>query len=142
MSSGGFACRSCSAAEAEPVLSLGSLPLVNAFIDPAEAGREARYTLDVVRCPACSLVQLTVIVPPEILFRIDTTKKPDVLSLFREVRLLLSRYPTSACILTFNMRKRKLDDYFLNLVRTDDVDVVDRPRDPAPPPAASTAITA
>ena len=39
-----------------------------------------------------------------------------------------------------DVRKRKLDDYFLNLVRTDDVDVVDRPRDTLPPPAASTAI--
>jgi ABC-2 type transport system ATP-binding protein len=40
-----------------------------------------------------------------------------------------------------DVRKRKLDDYFLNLVRTDDVEVLDRTREPTPPSTAgSTAI--
>lgn len=49
---------------------------------------------------------LVIIDPPEVLFRIDTGKKPMVLALYREIRLLLSRFPRAAFLLVFNMRKK------------------------------------
>lgn len=64
------ACRACGAAPLAAVLSLGSLPLANALERPS--GRhppQLRYPLDVLRCPACSLVQLSISIAPEILFR-------------------------------------------------------------------------
>jgi SAM-dependent methyltransferase len=64
------ACRACGAAPLAAVLSLGSLPLANALERPN--GRNApqpRYPLEVLRCPACSLVQLSISIAPEILFR-------------------------------------------------------------------------
>jgi SAM-dependent methyltransferase len=64
------ACRSCGAAPLAPILSLGRSPLANALLRPEQRTQsEPRYPLDVVRCPACSLVQLSVSVAPEILFR-------------------------------------------------------------------------
>ncbi len=51
-----------------PFLSLGALPLVNAFLPNGGAG-EKRYDLSVGFCPSCFLVQLLSIVPPEEMFR-------------------------------------------------------------------------
>jgi 2-polyprenyl-3-methyl-5-hydroxy-6-metoxy-1,4-benzoquinol methylase len=63
-------CRACRAAPLEPILSLGLSPLANALIHPRARERpEPRYPLDVLRCPACSLVQLSISVAPELLFR-------------------------------------------------------------------------
>ena len=64
-----FACRSCGSRDVEPVLSLGKVPLVNALADPDGSGDDPRFPLDVVRCPVCTLVQITETVPPETLFR-------------------------------------------------------------------------
>ncbi len=62
-------CRSCGHAPLEPVLSLGETPLANSLLDAAALdGPEHRYPLDVVFCPACALVQITVSVPPEAMF--------------------------------------------------------------------------
>ena len=62
-------CRSCGAAELLPVLDLGEQPLANALRTRAElALPEPRYPLNLVLCPACSLVQITDSVPPELLF--------------------------------------------------------------------------
>jgi len=44
--------------------------------------------------------------PMEMLFRLDTTKKPDVLGLYHELRVLLSRYQSAAIVNTFNLRKK------------------------------------
>ena len=64
------ACRSCGAAGLATVLSLGETPLANALLREEDLGRaEPRYPLDLVFCQACSLVQITETVPPEILFR-------------------------------------------------------------------------
>ncbi|HEV2802869.1 MAG TPA: class I SAM-dependent methyltransferase [Pyrinomonadaceae bacterium] len=65
-----LACRSCGAHELELILSLGRTPLANALLT-AEQLREPEPTfpLDLVFCPACSLVQITETVPPEQLFR-------------------------------------------------------------------------
>lgn len=64
-----IACRSCGHLQLLDVLQLGDTPLANSLVDASHLDREeARYPLDVVFCPACSLVQLTVSVPPEQLF--------------------------------------------------------------------------
>jgi SAM-dependent methyltransferase len=64
------ACRSCGAAELSLVLSLGAMPLANALLTADDLGRpEPRYPLDLVVCAACSLVQITETVSPEVLFR-------------------------------------------------------------------------
>jgi SAM-dependent methyltransferase len=64
-----LACRACGAAPLAPVLSLGLSPLANALVRPDAREVEPRYPLDVVRCPVCSLVQLSISVAPELLFR-------------------------------------------------------------------------
>jgi SAM-dependent methyltransferase len=64
-----FSCRSCGSSHLLPAIDLGETPLANALRDPANADRpERRFPLRVVFCPACSLVQITEVVPPEILF--------------------------------------------------------------------------
>ncbi len=64
------ACRSCGGSELVPIVSLGEQPLANSYLLPAQTSvAEARYPLDLVRCRACSLVQITYTVPPEILFK-------------------------------------------------------------------------
>ena len=61
-------CLSCDADGIREILSLGWLPLPNAY-PPAEAPTdEPRFPLDVGFCPACSLVQLRHIVAPEQMF--------------------------------------------------------------------------
>jgi SAM-dependent methyltransferase len=63
------ACRSCGATDLEPILDLGSTPLANAFLTPADlATPEPRFPLELVLCPACTLVQITEEVPPETMF--------------------------------------------------------------------------
>ena len=65
-----FVCRACGHARLDPVLSLGTTPLANALLRPINSTRqEPRFPLDLVFCPACSLVQITETVPPEELFR-------------------------------------------------------------------------
>jgi SAM-dependent methyltransferase len=52
------------------VLDLGRTPLANALLSEAQLGEpEATYPLVLVFCPACTLVQITETVPPEVLFR-------------------------------------------------------------------------
>ena len=64
------ACRICRADALVTVLDLGSQPLANSFIRPAElTADEARYPLELCRCAACGHVQLSLTVPPEIMFR-------------------------------------------------------------------------
>ena len=66
---GPVACRSCGASDLELILSLGMTPLANSLIaDPTE-GPEPRFSLDLVFCPTCTLMQITETVPPEQLFR-------------------------------------------------------------------------
>ncbi len=63
-------CRVCGATRFLPVVSLGETPLANSFRLPSERDRpEPRYPLDVIRCLECGLVQLRVVVSPEVLFR-------------------------------------------------------------------------
>lgn len=64
------ACRSCSRAGLETILSLGAMPLANSLLRADQLGApEPRHPLDLAFCAACSLVQITETVPPEELFR-------------------------------------------------------------------------
>jgi SAM-dependent methyltransferase len=65
-----LACLACGAGDLEPILDLGRQPLANA-LRPLERldEPEPAYPLELVLCPACSLVQITETVPPEVLFR-------------------------------------------------------------------------
>jgi hypothetical protein len=54
--------------------------------------------------------------PLEMFFRLDTTKKADVLGLYRELRNLLARFPKAAMMLTFNLRKRDRKNAKANLL--------------------------
>ncbi len=62
-------CRACEGPNLVSVLDLGDQPLANGFIRPIENdGLEARYPLHLVRCLDCELLQLTVVVRPNILY--------------------------------------------------------------------------
>jgi SAM-dependent methyltransferase len=61
-------CLSCDADALSRILSLGSLPLANAYPALEAPADEPRFPLDVAFCDACSLVQLRHIVAPEDMF--------------------------------------------------------------------------
>lgn len=62
-------CRACGHHEMKPIISFGETTLADALLKKEQLS-ETEYTapLDLVFCPNCSLVQITVSVPPEILF--------------------------------------------------------------------------
>ncbi|MHB8646955.1 MAG: class I SAM-dependent methyltransferase [Thermomicrobiales bacterium] len=61
-------CRSCGGT-LQTILSLGRTPLANSLLTATQlAAPEPTYPLDLALCPACSLVQITETVPPEVLF--------------------------------------------------------------------------
>ena len=60
---------------------------------------------------------LVVIDPLEMFFRIDTLKKTNVLELYTELRLLLSRFPESSILTTFNLRKKDRHSGRVDLLR-------------------------
>ena len=65
-----FHCRACGSSDLLPVLALGRTPLANALVNPADAdATEETFPLNLVRCRACTLVQIDETVPPEKLFR-------------------------------------------------------------------------
>ena len=62
-------CLNCRRSDRELVLDLGSTPLANANVQPDRSDEpEASFPLELMYCPGCGLVQLSEIVPPEILF--------------------------------------------------------------------------
>jgi len=62
-------CRSCEASGLFPILDLGRTPLANALLTADQVSREEEtFPLELVGCPACTLVQITETVPPEKLF--------------------------------------------------------------------------
>lgn len=61
-------CRVCNAVLPEPFLDLGHQPLAN-NLQSSSGAEEVRVDLQLVRCEACELVQLTHTVAPEVLFR-------------------------------------------------------------------------
>jgi SAM-dependent methyltransferase len=63
-------CRSCDSKAIEPILSLGCMPLANAYVAPCDLDKpEPRYPLELAFCHSCGLVQILETVPPERLFR-------------------------------------------------------------------------
>lgn len=67
---GPHSCRSCGHTDLKTVLSLGRTPLANALLTEAQLQQEEEtFPLDLVFCPACTLVQITETVSPEKLFR-------------------------------------------------------------------------
>src|SRR6185369_4702007 len=63
-------CRSCATGDLQTILSLGRTPLANSLIAPDNlATPEETYPLDLMFCPACTLVQIAETVSPEKLFR-------------------------------------------------------------------------
>ena len=63
-------CRACGAATLTRFLSLGSTPLANSFLSsPEDFAKEPYLPLEVFFCEECSLVQLTHVVDPALLFR-------------------------------------------------------------------------
>lgn len=63
-------CRSCANSGLVPVLNLGNTPLANALLTADQlAETEEIFPLELVFCPACTLVQITETVSPERLFR-------------------------------------------------------------------------
>lgn len=63
-------CRSCNKTGLLPVLNLGDTPLANALLTAEQITKgEEKFPLELVRCPHCTLVQITATVPPEKLFR-------------------------------------------------------------------------
>ncbi len=62
-------CRSCGQADLQRVISLGNTPLANALLTEEQRSRpEPTFPLNLVFCPACTLVQIDETVPPEQLF--------------------------------------------------------------------------
>ncbi len=63
-------CRVCGGKHLYPFLSLGAMPIPNGFLAEDEVGqKEPRYPLGVLVCEDCWLVQLTHVVPAEIMFK-------------------------------------------------------------------------
>lgn len=63
-------CRICDTQLPEPYLDLGITPLANSYLlEHSEIQHEERYELAVTLCPTCMLSQLTVVVPPGLMFK-------------------------------------------------------------------------
>ncbi|HCI45804.1 MAG TPA: methyltransferase [Rhodospirillaceae bacterium] len=66
------ACRSCGSDKLFPVLDLGVTPLADRLVAPEELDKpDDLAALALIACSACSLAQLSVTVPPDLLFRHD-----------------------------------------------------------------------
>jgi len=62
-------CRSCGSGDLKTIISFGRTPLADALLTEDQLSQpEITAPLELVFCPACSLVQITESVPPEILF--------------------------------------------------------------------------
>ncbi len=63
-------CRLCASTNLHLFLSLGEMPLANAFLEtPANFREEPSFPLDVYFCANCTLVQLLDVIDPTVLFR-------------------------------------------------------------------------
>lgn len=82
-------CRACGSESLKPIISFGETTLADALLT-ADQLDQSEYTapLELVFCAACSLVQITVSVPPEVLFCRDypyfSSVSPSLLKHFRE----------------------------------------------------------
>lgn len=84
-----LACRSCGSHQLHPIISFGETTLADALLTREQLGQPEYTTpLDLVFCADCGLVQITVSVPPEILFCRNypyfSSVSPSLLKHFRE----------------------------------------------------------
>src|SRR5262245_40040246 len=64
------ACRSCGQDRLKPILALGDMPLANRLLTDEDLNApEPSYPLNLMFCESCALVQISVTVPPEEMFR-------------------------------------------------------------------------
>ncbi|MBL8058803.1 MAG: methyltransferase domain-containing protein, partial [Anaerolineales bacterium] len=89
-------CRACGQTGLRPVLALGVTPLADALLTEAQLDQpEITAPLDLVFCPHCALVQITVSVDPAILFGRDypyfSSVSKSLLAHFRESALHLQQ---------------------------------------------------
>ena len=91
-------CRSCGSADLQIILDLGSHPIANALLSKDDLDRpEPKYPLIVAFCQACTLLQVTETVPPDVLYRRDypyfSSSSPALLKHSAEhVEELVSKY--------------------------------------------------
>jgi len=64
-------CRSCGSSALTEVLDLGSTPIANALVDPADSRVAPEYPLGISFCADCALVQLRYALPAEAIFDAD-----------------------------------------------------------------------
>lgn len=63
-------CRICGETRLQNFLSLGKTPLANSFLSKEDLNKEENsFSLELCFCPACKLVQLNYVVPPEMMFK-------------------------------------------------------------------------
>src|SRR3990167_8342142 len=63
-------CRICKSSQLYPFLSLGTMPIPNGFLEKTDLQKkEDYYPLGTFVCQSCWLVQLTHVIPPEIMFK-------------------------------------------------------------------------
>src|SRR5579859_1150555 len=60
-------CRVCAGTQLEKVFSLGNQPLANSFQDTPQAVEV--YPLELLECKHCSLIQLSYVVPREVMYK-------------------------------------------------------------------------
>jgi novobiocin biosynthesis protein NovU/D-mycarose 3-C-methyltransferase len=61
-------CRVCGGRTLDPILDLGALPLANSLVSVGDPPEE-RFPLEVVLCRDCALSSLSVVIPPEKIYR-------------------------------------------------------------------------
>jgi SAM-dependent methyltransferase len=91
-------CRSCAFNDLAPVLDLGVQPLANAYRNPSDTSREASYPLALIRCCACSLVQLTGTIPPKTLFDTYSYFSSNSSTMVDSMRVLAKRLTTERAL--------------------------------------------
>lgn len=95
------ACHSCQNSNLDLIISFGHTPLADALLTQAQLAQPEIFApLDLAFCPECALVQITEVVPPEILFCRDYPYFSSV------SQSLLQHFSDSAQSL---IRSRKLD---------------------------------
>jgi SAM-dependent methyltransferase len=63
-------CRICASENLKKFLSLGNTPLANSFLEKEELDKkEKTFPLELCFCDECKLVQLSFVVPPELMFK-------------------------------------------------------------------------
>ena len=88
--------------EHDPISEANTTALVAALANPGHVSK-----LDLICRALQSKPNAVVLVDPlEMLFRLDTGKKKEVLELYRDLRTLLAKFQKAVLLMTFNLRKK------------------------------------